>query len=140
MENYKQLRDRQQKEVNDFPFFFAFNNEQFADGMRMIGLHPEDTDKIYKLGDTGGFYAKTESARLKEMWSRHEKELSDAMQDDDFAISAFIYELANHEFCITYDFEDALSALGMEYGDLDERLKTLLYKAKDKYLEECDNA
>ncbi|ENI5452757.1 hypothetical protein ABZG92_002704, partial [Staphylococcus pseudintermedius] len=45
---------------------------------------------------------------------------------------------ANHEFVITYDYEDALDALELEYSELDSRLLNLLKKAKEQYLKEFD--
>lgn len=35
---YQEMRNRQQAEVNAFPMFFAFNKQQFAEGMRKLGL------------------------------------------------------------------------------------------------------
>ena len=67
---YKALRDKQQHEVNEFPFFFAFNEDQFAKGMKSLGLSPGEEGKLYRLGSTGGFYRRTDSGKLKEMFSR----------------------------------------------------------------------
>ncbi|HDK5688958.1 TPA: hypothetical protein PTC43_002520, partial [Staphylococcus pseudintermedius] len=61
------------------------------------------------------------------------------MQSDEFALNAFKYELANHEFVITYDYEDALDALELEYSELDSRLLNLLKKAKEQYLKNLMN-
>jgi hypothetical protein len=41
--------------------FFALSKEQFAEGMSKFGLTPDDKDKIYKLGNTGGFYLRTDA-------------------------------------------------------------------------------
>ena len=62
------MKNKHQKEVNEFPFFFAFSNNQFDEGMRKFGLDPKDTDKIYKLGSTGGFYLRTDADKLHEMF------------------------------------------------------------------------
>ena len=35
---YQEMRNRQQAEINAFPMFFAFNKQQFAEGMRTLGL------------------------------------------------------------------------------------------------------
>ena len=43
---YLELKQRQQKEVNDFPFGFAFSNQQFKEMMEKFGLSENDTDKI----------------------------------------------------------------------------------------------
>ena len=37
---YRELKERQQQEINAFPFIWAFNESQFADGMRRLGLDP----------------------------------------------------------------------------------------------------
>ena len=48
----------------------------------------------------------------------------------------FIYELANHEYCITYDLEETLNALGLSVEEInaDERLLHGLNKAIEDYL------
>ena len=57
---YQEMRNRQQAEVNAFPMFFAFSNKQFEKIMDNWGLDPEkDCDKICKLA-TGGFCKKTD--------------------------------------------------------------------------------
>lgn len=131
---YLELKRKHQEEVNNFPFFFAFSNKQFEEGMRKFGLDPTDTDKIYKLGNTGGFYLKTDSARLKEMFNRHDQEMKDAMKDDDFVVSMFVYEMGNHEYCINEDDEEILEACGLSAKDMNNRLCKLFLKAKTQYL------
>jgi hypothetical protein len=53
MNKYQELREKQQAELNAFPMFFAFNQKQFEEGMKSLGLKPTDTKKIYKMGHTG---------------------------------------------------------------------------------------
>ncbi|NYC95062.1 hypothetical protein DFN09_003049 [Clostridium acetobutylicum] len=62
---YIEMKRKHQKEVNNFPMFFAFSKEQFKEGMKKLGLEPSETNKIYKFGNTGGFYKRTDSAKLK---------------------------------------------------------------------------
>ena len=143
MNKYREMKARQSKEINSFPMFFAFNNEQFAEGMRKLGLEPTDTDKIYKLGGTGGFYRKTDGAKLKDMFDRHDKEMADAIAEDTtgdgFIFDMFLYELANHEYCITYDYEDTFMAVGLTREEIygNNSLVAGLEKATKKYLEGC---
>ena len=35
-ETYVQMKERHQKEVNEFPMMWAFNNDQFAQGMKKL--------------------------------------------------------------------------------------------------------
>ena len=75
--HYQELRDRQQEEVNAFPMFFAFDQRQFAEGMRRLGLRPSDMNQVYAIAGTGGFYRKSDAPKLHEMFARHRKELDE---------------------------------------------------------------
>lgn len=136
MNKYRQLREKQSKEFSEFPIFFAFNNDQFAEGMKKLGLKPTDTKQIYKLGSSGGFYRKSDSQMLKDMFSRHDAEMREAMKDDAFLYDMFSYELANHEYCITYDLFPVLEACGLTYDEInkDQRLADALKAAQIDYL------
>ena len=140
METYVEMKARHQKDVNEFPFFFAFSNKQFDEGMRRFGLDPSDTDKIYKLGNTGGFYKRTDSNRLKEMFDRHDREMQEAMNNDEFVQEMFEYEMGNHEYQITYDNEEVVEACGLDINEFyeNERMNRLFAKAKKNYLKLCE--
>ena len=78
MNRYVELKQRQQEEYNAFPMQYAFSDRQFAEGMAALGLTPADTDKIYKVPG-GGFYRRQDSQRLKDMFDRFDRELSEAI-------------------------------------------------------------
>lgn len=144
MNRYREMKQRHQKEVNEFPMFFAFNQKQFDEGMRSLGLEPTDTKKIYKLGNTGGFYRKTDSEALHGMFKRHTEEMQKAIAEDTtgdgFIYEMFLYELANHEYCITFEYEDTFQALGLTEREIygNTALVAGLEKATRKYLEGCE--
>jgi len=144
MNTYKELKERHQKEVNALPFAFAFSDSQFEEDMKKLGLMPDDVDKIYKFGDTGGFYRREDSALIWETFDRHEKEMADAiagdLTGDGFVLDMFLYELRNHEFGYTRDFESTLDALCMSPEDFekDERLRKAMAKAAKIVKEEYD--
>ena len=123
-ESYRQLKDRQQAEWDAFPLMFAFTSEQFDRGMSKLGLFPTDTHLIYKLGNTGGYYRKDDALALREMAGRHQDELHAAIAADStgegFIFDMFAYELANHEYIITGNTEDALNALQLTQEDIDK--------------------
>ena len=135
MNQYSVLRARQQKEIDAFPFMFAFNQKQFDEGMIRLGLQPTDTDKIYSIG-AGGYIRKTDSAALHEMLDRHSAEMQAAIDADEtgegFVRDMFLYELDNHEFSYTRDLEPTLDALGltMEQVAGDRKLSNGLYLAR----------
>lgn len=137
MNEYLEMKERHQKEFNDFPCFFAFNTKQFDEGMEKLGLTPDDTDKVFK-GCGSMIYRKTDSKILKDMMDRQAKERKDAIKSDingnQFIYRMFDYELANHEYCITCDDTDSLSACGISQKDLEENenLRTGLELAKSQ--------
>lgn len=139
--SYRELKERQQQEVNSFPMMFAFSNKQFDEGMEKLGLKPTDTDKIYKLGSTGGYYKKSDSKALHEMFARHEKERQEAIKNDitgeGYIYDMFNYELANHEYGYTMDITDTIDALDLTVEDINSNQALLngLNKAKDNQLE-----
>jgi hypothetical protein len=143
MNAYSELKRKHDKEFGGFPIFFAFSNKQFDEGMAKFGLTPKDTDKIYKFGNTGGFYLRTDSERLHKMLTRFEKELQDAVDADStgegFIFDMFNYELSDHEYIITHDVSDTLDALGLEPEDIEKnpRLQHGLKLAKKRQYEEA---
>lgn len=130
MNKYTELKSKHQKEVNAFPFGFAFNQKQFDEMMEKWGLAPTDTDKIYKIGG-GGFVRKSDADAMDEMFARHEAERKAAMQDDEYPYQMFNYELANHEYSYTGDLEDTLDALGLTIDEVnaDPRMADALKRA-----------
>lgn len=95
---YEEWKDTKQKEFDALPLFFAFNDQQFKEAMEERGLTENDTDKIYKLG-YGGFYLRTDAQKIRDFILKPD-ELPELMKDHDFAVSAFLYEMKNHEYAI----------------------------------------
>ena len=144
MNAYQEMKDRQQKEFDAFPMGAAFSNQQFKDMMKKWGLTINDTDKICSIG--GGCYIrKTDKEALRDLINRLNKEKQDAiaadLTGDGFIFDMFVYELAHHEYCITYDLEETLDALGLtpEEVNADELLKHGLNKAIKYYLKNYKN-
>lgn len=125
MNPYLTLKEKHQKEINEFPFGFCFNDQQYNEMMANWGLTPEDTDKIYSIGG-GGYIRKSDSKAMNEMFDRHEREIAAAREEnkDDYLYHMFNYELANHEYGYTYDATDTLAVLDltMEEIEADERM------------------
>ena len=135
---YNELKEKQQQEVNEFPFGFAFSNEQFKDMMKKFGLKEKDTDKIYSIG-AGGYIRKTDSEAMHNMFKRHREEIENEIKNDKdgtgFIYEMFRYELSNHEYCVTYDIEPTLDALGLTLDEINKHQNLVmgLKKALDEY-------
>ena len=111
--------------------FFAFSNKQLEEGMIKIGLTMGDVGLITSIG-MGGYIKKDKVKELNELFDRQEKERKDRLKDEKALIDALVYELGNHEYCITYDDRDTLESLGLKKEDISE---AVLKKAKKIYLD-----
>lgn len=119
---YAEMKARHQERVNALPIKFAFSMDQFREMMESWGLTENDTDKIYKMGSTGGFYRREDSKLIFGTFEENEIEKKAAISNDidgsGFIKDMFHYELANHEYCITYDLEPTLDALGLSEDEV----------------------
>lgn len=142
MNKYMELKNKIQKEVNEFPIGFAFSNEQFE--KMKIELGVKEDSELLSIG-AGGFIRKTDKEAFHELFNNKAKRFDEAIAEDKtgegFIKDMFLYELANHEYCITYELDDTLDALDLTYEEVmnDERLKRGLKLAKAEYLNDADN-
>lgn len=143
MNSYVELMNDHQKRVNALPVMYAFNQQQFNEGMERLGLAPADTDKIVSIG-MGGFIRKTDKDLYINTFKQIDQEMKDAIAADKdgtgFIKEMFRYELANHEYCITYDLEPTLDALGLTVDMVNDSPALLngLHIAKREYLAEAE--
>lgn len=144
MNAYQEMKDRQQKEFDAFPMKAAFSKQQFEEMMEKWGLTINDTDKICSIGD-GCYIKKADIAAFTTLINKTATEQKNAiaadLTGDGFIFDMFVYELANHEYCITYDLEETLDALGLtpEEVNADKRLSYALNKAIKHYLKNHKN-
>ena len=118
---YKMYRQNEQKACDDLPLFFAFTNEQLENALKERGFDSlgEGVKHIYKFGNTGGFYLKTDAEVIRAYCNRPNK-LPELMKNEKFAIEAFEYEMCNHEYAINYyqgDWDVCSCFCKCEYGD-----------------------
>ena len=134
---YAEMTKKHKKDIEDFPMFFAFSQEQFDEGLKKFKL--KKGEKLIRTG-YGGFIRKSDKDKYIEMNKRHDKEHKELMKNKDFAYEMFRYELGNHEYVITYDDDDTLRSLGLTKAKVDKSpmLSAQLEKAKKDYLKEAD--
>ena len=122
MTKYQDMRKKHQDEINAFEgIFWAFNNNQFKEGMEKIGLTVNDTNKISRL-PSGGFILKEKVNDFLSMFKRHDDERQQLKKEEKELLSALVYELQNHEYCISYDINPALDALGFTKEEIDPKI------------------
>ena len=116
---YIELKERHQAEVDAFPMAFAFNKEQLGEALEKLGA--ESTDECVSVYG-GGIVKKTDVARLKNMFSRQAEEKKIAIDNDatgeGYIKDMFEYELANHEYSYTMDASDTLNVLGLTVEEI----------------------
>ena len=135
---YLELKKKQEVEHNTFTktcMFFAFNNQQMTDG---IAKFPKGT-KFYSIG-AGAYIIQSKSKEYMELINKFEAELKQAKKNFKLLVEAIRYELANHEYCITYDLTDTLESLSIDVDDIDDMTAEAIKVAKRKYLKESKKA
>mgnify|MGYP006971785061 CR=1 FL=1 len=129
---YQTFRDKQEKKYSEFPLVFAFSDKQLEEGKEKLGV--KDNNELSSIGG-GGYIKKTDSEAYKNLINGFDRDLKTFLKDDKQFVEALEYELSNHEYCITYDYEPTLDALGLSFESLTEKQKDLLVLAKKNYLE-----
>ena len=138
MNRYKQLRDQLQKQYDALPIKYAFSEMQFKNILKEFETEAGERVRLLHIGH-GAYILAQDEKLIDEFLERSNRELSEAIKDDEFLYDAFNYELANHEFCYTDDITDTLDALGLTWEQIkdDKRIMRILKKACEN---QYDNA
>lgn len=132
---YHELKDRQQKEINEFPMAYAFNNKQLEEALVKLG-NVDISECCTYLG-IGDVLLKKDVPALKEMMKRHNEECREFLKGDENDIyEAFLYEMDNHEYAINYEGdENVLSCFAIDAAMLKEYGLQLVYdKARREHM------
>ena len=135
---YLELKGKHERLLNDFPIGFAFNNKQFEEAKIKLGV--KNNDELLSLSN-GGFIRKSDSKAFDILFDGYNKETEEALKNDEYLYQGFLYELGNHEYCITYDPESTFDCFGLtaEEVNSDKRLLTIFNKARNDYLVDLSN-
>ena len=110
MDLYRKFIEEKRKAFDNFQGIgFAFSNKQFEEMLIKLNAQPKD---LYDLG-AGTFILKNRYDDFMKLINYYDMKLDELMKDYNFAYSGFTYELANHEYNITYDYESTLNALNL---------------------------
>ena len=126
-ETYTEIKKRHHDEFNAFPVAFAFNEEQLKEALVKLGAEQKECCTI----GGGGIIKKTDSAALNSLLKQHGSEMASFYENDASLIDAIVYELGNHEYCITYDPTDTIEALGLDMKQ--ERVQDCFEQARKQY-------
>lgn len=138
---YLEIKERQKKEVDNLPLYFAFGDRQLKERADELGFASVDDmiKNIVGIG-AGGFVKKEDFNSVIDTFKRHDEEMKEALKDNYILQQALEYELANHEYIITYDIDDTLRSLGItrEQYENDDRLKNIMKLAISNYKKDME--
>lgn len=134
MDKYSKLKAKHERQVNDFPMGFAFSDKQFTEAKEKLGVI--NNNELLGLSN-GGFIKKTDNNAYTILLLEMNKEIDEAMKDDEYLYQGFLYELANHEYGITYAPESTLDCFSLTIDEVnaDDRLLRIFKEARAKYLD-----
>ena len=141
MITYYDLKMEKQKIYNNFAndniyWIFAFSQAGFNEELEKRNLKK---DELVSIG-AGGFLKRDKVEEYKKVLKEVNNIWEEIKDNDELLKDAFMYELANHEFIITYDVSDTLEVFGLTIEEVqkDERISRLLKEAINQYLEETE--
>ena len=135
---YLALQKKHQEEINNFPIAYAFSADQFEEALEQLGATKEECVTVFGHGDV----MKKENVKpFLQMLEEHERELKEAMKNEEFAEAAFRYEMDNHEYALNWDGdEDVLRCFTMRFEDLERLgLKDAYLRAMRKHMKYFEN-
>lgn len=144
MNRYAQMIERQRKEIYELmerlPVVFVFSEEQFTEGMRKLGLEPDQIDLVCRIAETGAMLRKSNANELIELVVRHYGEQSLALDSDPtgegIIAEMFEYELDRCEYSMNLDILKVFESIGFTHQDIesDDRLSHGLDIALERYM------
>jgi hypothetical protein len=116
-QEYLDLKKRHEKELEEFPIAYAFNDEQLKESLEKLGATREECVTVFGHGD---IVKRTDAKALIKMLERHTREVKDKLKSDvEFAEAAFLYEMDNHEYAINWSAdEDVLNCFAITFDDI----------------------
>lgn len=141
-ETYKQMKERHEKEYSECfnalkPLvFYAFGRDQQNDAIAAYTAAGGKMDELTSAG-AGLFGSHDEIKKLFDICERHDDEIAEALTNREFAKSAFIYEMRNHEYIYSYNDMDVLHALGLDERKLNDDMRDCYAEARSEYINAC---
>lgn len=137
-QEYLELQKRHQKELEEFPIAYAFNDKQLEEALEKLGATKEECVTVFGHGD---IVRREDAKSLVKMLERHTKEVKQKLKDDpDFAEAAFLYEMDNHEYAINWSAdEDVLGCFGIDWEFIRKHGLQMAYdRARNKHMRNAE--
>ena len=137
---YLEFKEEQQNKINKLPIYWAFGQEQLNELMEKLNIKNDDELKEKCFGIFGGLALKEDKQLIINTFKQNNEELKERLKNDDFLRDALEYELANHEYIITFDITDALDVLGITHKEYqtNKRINKIVKEAIKNYKEDME--
>ena len=137
-DEYLELKKKHQKEFEEFPIAYAFNDKQLEEALEKLGATKEECISVFGHGDI----VKRENAKLLiELLDRQNKEMKRKLREDhDFAEAAFLYEMDNREYANNWSGdEDVLDCFNLTFSDIRNfGLQTAYDRARNQHMRNAE--
>jgi hypothetical protein len=137
-QEYLDFKKRQEKEFEDFPIAYAFNDKQLEEALAKLGATKEECVSVFGHGDV---VKKDDVNALIALLARHTRELRDKLREDkEFAEAAFLYEMDNHEYAINWSAdEDVMDCFSIDWTMLrDWGLEDAYRRARNAHMRNAE--
>lgn len=137
-QEYLDLQKKHQKELEDFPIAYAFNDEQLKEALTKLNATREECVTVFGHGD---IVKRTDAKAFVDMLKRHTEEVKQKLRDDvEFAEAAFLYEMDNHEYAINWSAdEDVLACFAITFDDIRKWGLQMAYdSARNKHMRHAE--
>ena len=138
-QEYLDLKKKHEKELNEFPIAYAFNEKQLEEALEKLGATKQECVSVFGHGDI----VKRENAKLfVEMLERQTEEIKQRLIDDvEFAEAAFCYEMDNHEYAINWSADsDVLDCFCINWEFIDKYGLQIAYdSARNKHFNQMED-
>lgn len=137
-QEYLDLKKRHQKEFEEFPIAYAFNDKQLQEALEKLGATKEEVVSVFGHGD---IVRRTDAKALIALLERQDEETKQRLKDDpEFAEAAFLEEMDNHEYAINWSAdEDVLAAFNIDFDFIRKHGLQMAYdSARNKHLKHAE--
>lgn len=137
-QEYLDFKKKQEKEFEEFPIAYAFNDKQLEDALEKLGATKEECVTVFGHGD---IVKKENVNALIALLQRHTRELRDKLREDkEFAEAAFLYEMDNHEYAINWSAdEDVMDCFSIDWQMLrDWGLEDAYRRARHQHMKNAE--
>ena len=137
-QEYLDLKKKHQKEFDEFPIAYAFNDEQLKEALEKLGATKEECVTVFGHGD---IVKRTDVKALLTLLDRQDEEMKQRLKDDpDFAEAAFLAEMNNHEYAINWSAdEDVLACFNLTFDKINKWGLQMAYRrARDKHMKHAE--